>query len=143
MSLSIYEGTTQLQVVAAIRYIINGVMLQNIKEMSSSLCCDDVTANLASLKSRVEKMVEIYEQALTTVKALDNQDAIDFLSRRLYDMTCEIVMSLLIIRDAAQAPELFEKSAVVYVAMAEEDVAGKAAYIRNFDPATLDSFRAE
>jgi hypothetical protein len=58
-------------------------------------------------------------------------------------MTCEIVMSLLIIRDAAQAPELFEKSAVVYVAMAEEDVAGKAAYIRNFDPVTLDSFRAE
>ena len=136
---SIYEGTTQLQVVAAIRYIINGTMLQNIKEMMAELPAE---AN-ASLKARVEALIPLYEEALATVKALDNQDAIDFLSRRLYDMTCEIVMSLLIIRDAAKAPELFEKSAVVYVAMAEEDVAGKAAYIRNFDPATLDSFRAE
>ena len=138
---SIYEGTTQLQVVAAIRYIINGTMLQNIKEMVESLTPASPVGE--GLLKRVDKMVEIYEEALATVKALDNQDAIDFLSRRLYDMTCEIVMSLLIIRDAAQAPELFEKSAVVYVAMAEEDVAGKAAYIRNFDPATLDSFRAE
>ena len=136
---SIYEGTTQLQVVAAIRYIINGTMLQNIKEMIAELPAE---AN-ASLKARVEALIPLYEEALATVKALDNQDAIDFLSRRLYDMTCEIVMSLLIIRDAAKAPELFEKSAVVYVAMAEEDVAGKAAYIRNFNPATLDSFRAE
>ncbi|MBQ6432990.1 MAG: acyl-CoA dehydrogenase family protein [Bacteroidaceae bacterium] len=138
---SIYEGTTQLQVVAAIRYIINGTMLQNIKEMVESLTPASPVGE--GLLKRVDKMVEIYEEALATVKALDNQDAIDFLSRRLDDMTCEIVMSLLIIRDAAQAPELFEKSAVVYVAMAEEDVAGKAAYIRNFDPATLDSFRAE
>jgi alkylation response protein AidB-like acyl-CoA dehydrogenase len=142
---SIYEGTTQLQVVAAIRYIINGTMLQNIKEMALEV--DKWTSGqvdkLAVLKARVEKMVALYEEALTTVKALENQDAIDFLSRRLYDMTCEIVMSLLIIRDAVKAPELFEKSAIVYVGMAEEDIAGKSAYIHNFDPATLDNFRAE
>ena len=139
---SIYEGTTQLQVVAAIRYIINGTMLANIKEMASSICCDAVATDIAALKARVEALIPVYEEALTTVKALDNQEAIDFLSRRLYDMTAEIVMSLLIIRDAAQAPELFEKSAVVYVGMTEEDVIGKAAYIRNFNPESLSSFRA-
>ena len=138
---SIYEGTTQLQVVAAIRYIINGTMLQNIKEMIESLTPASPVGE--GFLKRVEKMVATYEEALNAVKALESQDAIDFLSRRLYDMTCEIVMSLLIIRDAAKAPELFEKSAVVYVGMAEENVAGKAAYIHNFDPATLDSFRAE
>ncbi len=136
---SIYEGTTQLQVVAAIRYIINGTMLQNIKDMVAELPAE---AN-AVLKARVEALLPVYEEALATVKALESQDAIYFLSRRLYDMTCEIVMSLLIIRDSAQAPELLAKSAVVYVGMTEEDVIGKAAYIRNFDPATLDSFRAE
>ena len=140
---SIYEGTTQLQVVAAIRYIINGTMLQNIREMIEELtlkiACSD---SVAALKTRLEKLIPVYEQALNTVKALDNQEAIDFLSRRLYDMTAEIVMSLLIIRDAAKAPELFEKSAVAYVGMAEENVLGKAAYIQNFDPASLDSFRA-
>ena len=144
---SIYEGTTQLQVVAAIRYIINGTMLQNIKDMAGSLCCDGVeaplAAPLAALKARVEALIPVYEEALATVKALENQEAIDFLSRRLYDMTAEIVMSLLIIRDAAQAPELFERSAVVYVGMAEEDVLGKAAYIKNFQPESRANFRAE
>ena len=136
---SIYEGTTQLQVVAAIRYITNGTMLQNIKEMAANIeCCDCV----AALKARVEKLIPGYEEALAAVKALDNQEAHDFLARRLYDMTAELVMSLLIIRDASKAPELFKKSANVYVRMAEEDVLGKAAYIKNFRVEDLESFRA-
>ncbi len=141
---SIYEGTTQLQVVAAIRYISNGTMLQNIKDMAGSLCCDSVAANaaLSALKERVEKLIPVYEDALNAAKALDNQEAFDFLARRLYDMTCELVMSLLIIRDAAEAPELFGKSAQVYVRMAEENVLGKAAYIKAFRVEDLDSFRA-
>ena len=141
---SIYEGTTQLQVVAAIRYISNGTMLQNIKDMAGSLCCDSVAANaaLSALKARVEKLIPVYEDALNAAKALDNQEAFDFLARRLYDMTCELVMSLLIIRDAAEAPELFGKSAQVYVRMAEENVLGKAAYIKAFRVEDLDSFRA-
>ena len=135
---SIYEGTTQLQVVAAIRYISNGTMLNNIKDMIAEL---PENAN-AALKARVEKLIPVYEEALNAAKALDNQDAFDFLARRLYDMTCEIVMSILIIRDAAKAPELFEKSANVYVRMTEEDVLGKSAYIKNFKAEDLDSFKA-
>ena len=151
---SIYEGTTQLQVVAAIRYIINGTMLNNIKDLLNELTSKRVdnlneetnnssTRQLVNLLPRVEKLVEVYEQALANVKALENQDAIDFLSRRLYDMTCEIVMSLLILRDADQAPELFERSANVYVRMAEEDVIAKAAYINAFKVEDLCHFRAE
>ena len=135
---SIYEGTTQLQVVAAIRYITNGTMLNNIKEMFAAL---PENAN-AALKARVEKLIPVYEEALANVKALENQDAQDFLARRLYDMTAELVMSILIIRDASKAPELFEKSANVYVRMAEEDVFGKSAYIKNFKVDDLDNFRA-
>ena len=74
-------------------------------------------------------------------KDLNNQDAHDFLARRLYDMNCEIVMSLLILDDATRAPELFTKSANVYVRMTEEDVLGKAAYIQNFQVEDLASFR--
>ena len=135
---SIYEGTTQLQVVAAIRYISNGTMLNNIKDMIAEL---PENAN-AALKARVEKLIPVYEEALNAAKALNNQDAFDFLARRLYDMTCEIVMSILIIRDAAKAPELFEKSANVYVRMTEEDVLGKSAYIKNFKAEDLESFKA-
>ena len=135
---SIYEGTTQLQVVAAIRYITNGTMLNNIKDMLAALPAE---AN-AALKARVEKLIPVYEEALATVKALENQDAQDFLARRLYDMTAELVMSLLIIRDAAKAPELFEKSANVYVRMTEEDVYGKSAYIKAFKVEDLENFKA-
>ena len=135
---SIYEGTTQLQVVAAIRYISNGTMLNNIKEMLEAL----PEGADAALKARVEKLIPVYEDALAYAKGLENQDAFDFLARRLYDMTCELVMSLLIIRDAAKAPELFQKSADVYVRMAEENVLGKAAYIKNFQTEDLDSFKA-
>ena len=135
---SIYEGTTQLQVVAAIRYISNGTMLNNIKEMLADLPAE---AN-GALKARVEKLIPVYEEALNYAKGLSNQDAFDFLARRLYDMTAELVMSLLIIRDAAKSPELFEKSANVYVRMAEEDVCGKAAYIKNFQVEDLANFKA-
>ena len=135
---SIYEGTTQLQVVAAIRYITNGTMLNNIKDMLAALPAE---AN-AALKARVEKLIPVYEEALANVKALENQDAQDFLARRLYDMTAELVMSLLIIRDAAKAPEMFEKSANVYVRMTEEDVYGKSAYIKAFQVEDLESFKA-
>ena len=135
---SIYEGTTQLQVVAAIRYITNGTMLNNIKDMVAA----EVSEALQPLKARVEKLIPVYEAALNRVKDLNNQDAHDFLARRLYDMTCEIVMSLLILDDATRAPELFTKSANVYVRMTEEDVLGKAAYIQNFQVEDLASFRA-
>ena len=94
------------------------------------------------MKERVAKLVALYEEALDKVKADDNQDEHDFLARRLYDMTAEIIMSLLIIADAGKAPELFKKSAHVYVRMAEENVLGKAAYIKAFNADDLKSFEA-
>ncbi|ERK38937.1 acyl-CoA dehydrogenase, C-terminal domain protein [Segatella baroniae F0067] len=135
---SIYEGTTQLQVVAAVRYITNGTYLSIMKEMLEGEVCDC----MKPLKERVAKLVALYEAAVEKVKADDNQDEHDFLARRLYDMTAEIIMSLLILADASKAPELFEKSANVYVRMAEEDVLGKAAYIQAFKAEDLKSFEA-
>ena len=135
---SIYEGTTQLQVVAAIRYITNGTYLNLMKEMLEK----EVSDEMKPLKVRVEGMVKNYEEALNYVKELNNQDAQDFLARRLYDMTAEIMMSLLILDDASRAPELFAKSANVYVRMAEENVLGKTVYVRHFTPEDLKSFTA-
>ena len=135
---SIYEGTTQLQVVAAIRYITNGTYLGIIKEMMESEVSDDLKA----LKERVGKLVEIYEAAINKVKEANDQAVHDFLARRLYNMTGDIVMSLLILDDATKAPEMFQKSANVYVRMAEEEVLGHSAYIQNFEAEDLESFKA-
>ena len=135
---SIYEGTTQLQVVAAIRYITNGTYLSIIKEMLENEVSDD----LKPLKERVAKLVDLYEAAINKVKEANDQAVHDFLARRLYNMTGDIVMSLLILDDATKAPEMFQKSANVYVRMAEEEVLGHSAYIQNFKAEDLESFKA-
>ena len=135
---SIYEGTTQLQVVAGPRYITNGTYLSIIKEMLENEVSDD----LKSLKERVAKLVELYEAAINKVKEANDQAVHDFLARRLYNMTGDIVMSLLILDDATKAPEMFQKSANVYVRMAEEEVLGHSAYIQNFKAEDLESFKA-
>ena len=135
---SIYEGTTQLQVVAAIRYITNGTYLSIIKEMLENEVSDDLKA----LKERVAKLVDLYEAAINKVKEANDQAVHDFLARRLYNMTGDIVMSLLILDDATKAPELFAKSANVYVRMAEEEVLGHSSYIQNFKAEDLESFKA-
>ena len=135
---SIYEGTTQLQVVAAIRYVTNGTYLGIIKEMLEK----EVAPELQALKDRVAKMVEKYEDAINYVKAAGNNDLHDFLARRLYEMTAEIIMSLLILDDATRAPELFAKSANVYVRYAEGTVAGHYAYIKEFKAEDLADFPA-
>ncbi len=136
---SIYEGTTQLQVVAAIRYITNGTYLNIIKEMLN----EEVSENLLPLKERVAKMAERYAEAVEKVKASGNQAEHDFLARRLYDMTADVIMSLLILADATKAPELFAKSAQVYVRAAEEEVVGHAAYVMAFNAEDLENFVAE
>ena len=135
---SIYEGTTQLQVVAAIRYVTNGTYLGIIKEMLEK----EVAREFQALKKRVAKMVEKYEDAINYVKAAGNNDLHDFLARRLYEMTAEIIMSLLILDDATRAPELFAKSANVYVRYAEGTVAGHYAYIKEFKAEDLADFLA-
>ena len=134
---SIYEGTTQLQVVAAIRYITNGTYASIIQEMLQN----EVSAEMQPLKDRVVKMVAKLEEAIEKVKEDNNQEVLDFLARRLYNMTGDVIMSLLIIEDASKAPELFAKSANVYVRYAEEEVVGHHHFVMNFTAEELPSYR--
>ncbi|MGN1264106.1 MAG: acyl-CoA dehydrogenase family protein [Prevotella sp.] len=136
---SIYEGTTQLQVVAAIRYITNGTYLSIIKEMLEN----EVAPELQGLKERTAALVEKLEEAVNTVKEADDQAVQDFLARRLYEMTADIIMSLLILDDATRAPELFAKSANVYVRHAEAEVNGHYSFIKSFRKEDLDYYVAQ
>lgn len=136
---SIYEGTTQLQVVAAIRYITNGTYLTMIKEMLAN----EVSEELKPLQARVKVMAEKYEEAVNYVKEGQDQELQDFLARRLYEMTADIIMSLLILDDATRAPELFAKSANVYVRHAEAEVSGHAQYVMSCKAEDLINFRAK
>ena len=136
---SIYEGTTQLQVVAAIRYITNGTYLNIIREMMERPICECA----APLRERIGKLVELYEDALGYVKEQGNQGVQDFLARRLYEMTADIIMALLLLEDATRAPEMFRKSANVFVRHAEAECTAHHAYIKAFKAEDLESFKAE
>ena len=136
---SIYEGTTQLQVVAAIRYITNGTYLNIMKEM----LLEEVSEAVKPLRDRIAKCVDLYAEAVDKVKADNDQAEHDFLGRRLYNMTGDIVLSLLLLKDATKDPEEFEKSANVFVRMAEEECIGSHAYVMNFNADDLKSFVTE
>lgn len=136
---SIYEGTTQLQVVAAIRYITNGTYLNIMKEM----LIEEVSEAVKPLLDRIAKCVDLYAEAVDKVKADNDQAEHDFLGRRLYNMTGDIILSLLLLKDATKDPKEFEKSANVFVRMAEEECVGSHAYVMNFKADDLKNFVTE
>ena len=134
---SIYEGTTQMQVVAAIRYIMNGTYLNIMREMIEQ----PVSEALTPLRQRVEVMLSQYEESIAFVKDANCQETQDFLARRLYNMTANLVMSLLILDDATKAENLFVKSAHVFVRHDGEENAGHCLFIKNFTPTALSYYR--
>ena len=136
---SIYEGTTQLQVVAAIRYITNGTYLNIMKEMLA----EEVSEAVKPLLDRIANCVDLYAEAVDKVKADNDQAEHDFLGRRLYNMTGDIILSQLLLKDATKDPEEFEKSANVFVRMAEEECVGSHAYVMNFKADELKNFVTE
>ena len=134
---SIYEGTTQLQVVAAIRYVTNGTYLGIIKEMLEN----EVSADLQPLKERVMKLVTRYEELLEALKSNTDQEKLDFMARHLYEITADIIMALLILDDATRAPELFAKSAHVYVRLAESEVAKHLTFMSDLSSEDLLNYK--
>ena len=97
---------------------------------------------MSDLTKRVKTLVNMYEDCIATVKAIDNQEAQDFLARRLYNITAGLIESLLLIRDASISPDLFSNSANVFVRLVEEEVNGTYSYIKSFNIADLEYFRA-
>jgi hypothetical protein len=134
---SIYEGTTQLQVVAAIRYVTNGAYAALLSEYDALPC----RPALQPLKERVTALMQRFVACTDAVKEAQNQELLDFMARRLYEMAALCVMSYLLIQDASASPELFAHSATVYVAYAEAEVEKHAAFIAKFEAGLLESYR--
>ncbi|MDD2247220.1 MAG: Acyl-CoA dehydrogenase C-terminal domain-containing protein, partial [Proteiniphilum sp.] len=108
---NIYEGTTQLQVVAAIRHVTTGTYLQRIKEYADM----SVAPELEPLKRVLSKMTQMYEKLVDLVTAPKDEDYLDFHSRRLVESAGHIIMGHLLLQDANKDPELFRRSAEVYI----------------------------
>ena len=134
---SIYEGTTQLQTVAAIRYVTNGSYLTTLREFEKVPC----SADMEPLMSRLKKMADKFEMSTNVVKEAQDQDYLDFVARRLVEMAAFSIMAHLLIQDASKAPELFAKSAHVYLNYAEAEIEKHANFIKKLDKEDLAFYK--
>jgi len=135
--LSIYEGTTQLQVVAAIRYVTNGTYLDILREFEQEQVIDE----LKPLQERIIEMTNKFEIATNLVKEAGNQELLDILARSLYEMAAVNVMANLLLMDASRAPELFANSAKVYVNLVESEVEKHFKFINSFKAEDLEAYK--
>lgn len=134
--ISIYEGTTQLQVVAAIRHVTTGTYMSLIE----SYAAQEVRPELQPLKDNLVAMTKIYAEAVEKVTAIKDQAYNDLMARRLVEMAGNIVMGYLLLLDANRT-ESFTKSAEVYNKMAQAEVAKHISFINNFMPEQIEAYK--
>ena len=138
---SIYEGTTQLQTVAAIRYVTNGTYTSVINDMIAEVKANPAVAAYSNYVARIEAMAQKLEECIEYVKAQENQDVLDFSARKLYEMTAYTIMSLLVLQDTMRNAELFTKSLVIFVNHAESEVARHQNYIHCMNAEVLENYK--
>ena len=132
---SIYEGTTQLQVVAAIRHVTTGTYLGWINGHSSMECLPEDQAT----KGTLEFMTQQYAAAVEAVTGVGDPGYVDFMARRLVEMAGYIVMGYLLLEDTTRCAD-FRRSLEVFVKYGQAEVAKHADFIANFTPDQLSNY---
>lgn len=122
---SIYEGTTQLQVVAAIRGVTTGCYLSKMHEYEAA----EISSEFEGYREVLKELTEKYVESVEAVTATKDSDYIDFQARRLVEMAGNIIMSYLLLIDSKE-PD-FSQSAKAYNRMARQVVYGHYEYIKN------------
>ena len=134
---SIYEGTTQLQVVAAIRHVLTATY----RTLIDGYAATEVRPELQAVKDTLANMAEAYYAAAADVSAANNQEYTDLMARRLVEMAGFTVMGYLLLLDA-QRNESFTKSLHVYVNLAQAEITKHADFIARVKPEQLDYYKA-
>ena len=136
---SIYEGTTQLQVVAAIGHVTTGsynVLLEGYDKMP-------VSEELAPQKEIIKAMIEKYQAAVAAVNEVNDPEYTSFVARRLVEMAGDIIMAYLLVTDASRyGSESMTKSAKVYVNFVKAEVEKHSSFIASFNPADVNIYKA-
>ncbi len=135
---SIYEGTTQLQVVAAIRGVTTGGYLAQIREYEAQ----KLNHELEYLRRTLIILTDDYEQSVAKVVDSNDNEFIDFHARRLVEMAGYIIMSYLLVIDANRDAS-FTRSAKVFIKLAKSLVKGHAEVIRTSIVEDLASYKIE
>ncbi|ALO16162.1 acyl-CoA dehydrogenase family protein [Salinivirga cyanobacteriivorans] len=137
---TIYEGTSQLQVVAAIRGVTTGLFLKQIRAYEETA----IKPEYEHLKRRLMEMTAEYENVVSIVEEVNEQaeedDYIDLQARRMVEMAGNIIMGWLLLLDTMR-DESYAQSTKVFLKMAYAENAEKAAYIKNFEIEDMGMFK--
>ena len=133
---NIYEGTTQLQVVAAIRHVTTNTYLNRIKEYETM----DFKPELGDLKQKLVAMTGLFENVVNMVTETKNSEYIDFHARRLVEAGAHCVMGYLLLLDANE-DDSFRRSAEVYINYGQAEVDKIYAFISKFKHEDISYYR--
>lgn len=125
---NIYEGTTQLQVVAAIRHVTTGTYLNQLHEY------DKIEYNeaLKPLQSRLQAMTSKYAELVEKIAGTKDAEYIDFHARRLVEAGAHCVFGYLLLQDANK-DESYRRSAEVYINYGEAEIDKIYTFINKFN----------
>lgn len=132
---SIYEGTTQLQVVAAIRHVTTGTYLNYMRDCEAM----EVVAEDQAIKDMLIGLTNQYADAVAAVDACKEPGYIDFMARRLVEMAGHIIMSYLLLGDAQRTAN-FRTSLNVYAKYAQSEVSKHIEFINKFNVEQLANY---
>jgi hypothetical protein len=132
---SIYEGTTQLQAVAAIKGVTTGVFLDQIRKYDLEIFDDN-----KHFKKELQAMTAIYEEISLKVIAMESSEQLDFHSRRLVEMAGNIIMGYLLVLNT-QRDQNFHRSAKLFINLARSENREKYEYINNFEVEDLKLYK--
>ena len=133
---SIYEGTTQLQVVAAIRHVTTGTYLNQIRAYEQ----ETINEAYAPIRESLKAMTDVYAAAVEKVTSAKDSEYLDLMARRLVEMAGNIIMSYLLILDASRNSD-FDATVHVYFNMAQAEVAKHAEFINKFDTESIKYYK--
>lgn len=125
---SIYEGTTQLQVVAAIRYVTNGTYLNLISDYENFVPSEECKP----LQNILRQMKEQYAEAVNIVVDRKDQSFLDLMARRLVELAGYLIMGHLMIQDASRNPELFLESTRHFIKYIQAEGEKNSSYIKRY-----------
>ena len=137
--MNIYEGTSQLQVVAAINAVTKGTFLEQIRRYEAGEFCEAMQPVVAVLRELTAR----FEEMTARVETLDKECAgyKDFHARRLVETAGHIIIGYLLARQAGESEE-YVNSAKVFCKLAAGKVTEAHAYVMNSQPEDVALFRA-
>ena len=134
---NIYEGTTQLQVVAAIRHVTTGTYLARLREYEA----ETYRPELSDLHAQLREMTDTYEGLVARVTEPKDAELLDFMARRLVEAATHCVFGYLLLQ-SANTDDSFTPSARVYVRYGAAEIAQIRSFIEGFRPESLSDYKA-